>query len=132
MFAWTRHAVASRRPGWGRRPRREAFVAGVEGIERLALLHELLRLEVDYRRQAGEGPSAAEYETRFPKPLTAVRGLLPAAKPPADTVGGHPAPGRLPITGDEGPAPAATGADGLAGMLRNVRQISARKPVPQT
>src|SRR5215813_4675068 len=51
----------------GRRPALEDFVATPQGEERLALLRELLRLEVYYRRQAGKGPSAADYETRFPE-----------------------------------------------------------------
>src|SRR5262245_58260388 len=50
-----------------RRPSLEDFVAGAEGDEWLALLRELLRLEVYYRRRAGEGPSPADYETRFPQ-----------------------------------------------------------------
>jgi tRNA A-37 threonylcarbamoyl transferase component Bud32 len=50
----------------GRRPRPEDFVAGAEGQERLALLRELVRLDVDYRRRAGEGPCPEEYQRRFP------------------------------------------------------------------
>jgi tetratricopeptide (TPR) repeat protein/tRNA A-37 threonylcarbamoyl transferase component Bud32 len=67
----------------GQRPRLEDFVAGPVRAERLALLRELLRLEVYYRRQAGEGPSAADYETRFPG-ATALLSDLFAAPPDAD------------------------------------------------
>ncbi len=51
----------------GRRPRLEDFLAGSGGDGRLVLLRELLRLEVSYRRQAGEGPTWEEYQTRFPE-----------------------------------------------------------------
>src|SRR5262245_29142190 len=49
----------------GRRPRLEDFVVA-DGEERLALLRELLRLDVDYRCRAGEGPCPEEYQRRFP------------------------------------------------------------------
>ena len=48
------------------RPRPEEFLAGAEGAERLAVSRELLRLDVYYRRRAGEAPSAQDYATRFP------------------------------------------------------------------
>jgi hypothetical protein len=51
----------------GRRPRLEDFIDGAQGSERLTLLRELLRLEVHYRRLAGEGPAAADYQMRFPE-----------------------------------------------------------------
>jgi hypothetical protein len=72
----------------GRRPRLEDFETGPEGDERLALLRELLRLEVHYRRRAGEGPSAADYQTRFPE-ATAVLQEVFASPPGPD---GPPAP----------------------------------------
>jgi hypothetical protein len=72
----------------GRRPRLEDFVAGPEGEERLALLRELLRLEVYYRRRAGEGPSAADYQTRFPEDTAVLQEVF--ASPPGP--GGPPAP----------------------------------------
>src|SRR5215469_4564306 len=67
----------------GRRPYLEDFLAGAGGAERMALLRELLRLELYYRRRAGESPSPEEYETRFPK-ATAV--LQEAFAPAADLV----------------------------------------------
>src|SRR5262245_47010811 len=48
----------------GQRPLPEEFLAGAEGALRLALLRELLGLDVDYRRQAGERPSRQDYATR--------------------------------------------------------------------
>jgi eukaryotic-like serine/threonine-protein kinase len=80
----------------GGRPRLEDFVAGPEGDERLALLHELLRLEVHYGRRAGECPSAAEYQARFPE-ATAVLQEVFAPSPAPDR------PLSLPETEAEGP-----------------------------
>jgi serine/threonine-protein kinase len=60
----------------GQRPRLEDFLAGPPGIEQMALLRELLRLEVHYRRRAREDPSAADYETRFPEASAVLRELF--------------------------------------------------------
>jgi serine/threonine-protein kinase len=50
----------------GQRPRIEDFLpAGPEG-ERAAILRELVPLEAEYRRQAGEEPRPEEYDRRFP------------------------------------------------------------------
>jgi serine/threonine-protein kinase len=80
----------------GRRPRLGDFVAGAEGPLRSALLRELLRLEVHYRRRAGEEPSLADYQQAFPEAAD----LLPdefAAPPPASRKGppARPAPRAL-------------------------------------
>jgi serine/threonine-protein kinase len=50
----------------GRRPRIEDEDAGDDGPEREALLFELLALELELRRDAGERPAACEYRERFP------------------------------------------------------------------
>ena len=50
----------------GQTPRPEDFLAGAEGAERLAVLRELVRLDVFYRRRAGEAPSARDYAPHFP------------------------------------------------------------------
>jgi hypothetical protein len=50
----------------GRRPRVEDHVAAVPESERPALLHELIGLEVDYRRLGGEHLQAEEFLGRFP------------------------------------------------------------------
>ena len=50
----------------GRRPRIEDHLAAVPEAQRPALLRELVLLETDYRRLAGEQPSAEEYLARFP------------------------------------------------------------------
>jgi tRNA A-37 threonylcarbamoyl transferase component Bud32 len=51
----------------GRRPRIENFLNELPPAERLALLHELIPLDIDYRRLAGEDPQPAEYHARFPE-----------------------------------------------------------------
>ena len=64
------------------RPQVEDFLGRVEGTERLARLRELLRLEVHYRRQAGDGASPQEYETRFPDATAVLREVFNAALVP--------------------------------------------------
>jgi eukaryotic-like serine/threonine-protein kinase len=96
----------------GRRPRLEDFVCGPDGDERLALLRELLRLEVYYRRRAGEGPSAADYQTRFPEATAVLQEVFaspagPDRAPPPVPAAGDPertGPELLPPTTDEGHA----------------------------
>ncbi|HKB36325.1 MAG TPA: serine/threonine-protein kinase, partial [Gemmataceae bacterium] len=48
-------------------PRIEDQLGGLSDADRLALLPELVALEVAYRRQRGEQPSAKEYRARFPE-----------------------------------------------------------------
>jgi hypothetical protein len=86
----------------GQRPSLEDFVAGSEEMERLALLRELLRLEVYYRRRAGEGPSAADYQTRFPEATAVLQEVFAAPTDPDGT----PAPPR-----PEADDPERTGPD---------------------
>jgi serine/threonine-protein kinase len=50
----------------GQRPRIEDYFAEVAESERSELLPELLALDLEYRRKAGEGPALAEYLGRFP------------------------------------------------------------------
>jgi WD40 repeat protein len=50
----------------GRRPRIEDYLGDVAAPERAALLSELVALDIYYRRQAGEAPTADDYRTRFP------------------------------------------------------------------
>jgi eukaryotic-like serine/threonine-protein kinase len=50
----------------GRRPDPAAFAEG-NGPERVALLRELIRLDVEYRRRAGETPTPRDYADRFPE-----------------------------------------------------------------
>src|SRR5262249_37213623 len=50
----------------GRRPRVEDCLGEAPEPERSALLRELVLLDVEYRRQQGEAPSADDYEPLFP------------------------------------------------------------------
>jgi serine/threonine protein kinase/WD40 repeat protein len=59
------------------RPRLEEFVEDLPPDQRQALLTELLHLDIDYRRRAGEQPRAEDYLARFPKEESVVRLLLP-------------------------------------------------------
>ncbi|HVS37957.1 MAG TPA: serine/threonine-protein kinase, partial [Gemmataceae bacterium] len=51
----------------GKPPDIDAFLAETTGAERMALLKELIRLDVFYRRQCGDAVGSAEYQTRFPE-----------------------------------------------------------------
>jgi hypothetical protein len=48
------------------RPRIESFLGAVAETARPALANELVALEIDLRRQAGEHPQPDEYQARFP------------------------------------------------------------------
>jgi hypothetical protein len=50
----------------GQRPSIETFLTEAPEPERSVLLHELLVLELGYRRRSGEKPTPAEYLRRFP------------------------------------------------------------------
>jgi WD40 repeat protein len=50
----------------GQRPRVEDYLGDTPEPERSALLVELVALEIDCRRQAGEAPQLDEYRARFP------------------------------------------------------------------
>jgi WD40 repeat protein len=57
----------------GSRPRVEDALADSTEPERSALLRELLLVEVHYRCNRGEQPTAAEYEDRFPADTSLIR-----------------------------------------------------------
>jgi hypothetical protein len=50
----------------GQRPRIEDYLGDAAPSDQSDLLRELVALEIDYRRQAGEDPSEGEYRARFP------------------------------------------------------------------
>ncbi len=52
--------------GDGQRPIIEDLLSASQGVERSALLCELLAVELEYRQLAGERPLSAEYVHRFP------------------------------------------------------------------
>ena len=60
----------------GRRPQLEEFLVTVSGAERIALLRELLLLELGYRRRVGENPREEEYLERFPEATAALMTAL--------------------------------------------------------
>src|SRR5262249_36623867 len=63
----TQFEVAWKKAGTsGQPPRVEDYVRSFPEHERSTLLHELILLEIDYRRLAGENPQAEEYFRRFP------------------------------------------------------------------
>ncbi len=67
----------------GNSPRPEDYLDGAEGVERLAVLRELLRLDLCYRRRAGEGPSAQDYARRFPEAAALLTELFSAGTEPS-------------------------------------------------
>ena len=50
----------------GGRPRIEDYLRGASETERLVLLHELILLDVEYRRRQAEAVQPEEYLGRFP------------------------------------------------------------------
>ena len=83
-------------------PRLEDFLGGAEGAERLAVLRELLRLDVHYRRQAGEAPAAQDYAAAFPNAADLLNEMFPGAS----EGGGAPPP---PCANDTGADAGGTG-----------------------
>ena len=65
--------------GAGRRPRIEDYLTEVEGPRRPLVLEELLRTELEYRRKAGERPTAVEYRLRFPEDAEVIDLVFPVA-----------------------------------------------------
>ena len=64
---------------WKGRPRIEDYLEGWPEPARSALLRELLRLEVQFRRRRGENCKVAEYQQRFPALDAAWLGYIIAA-----------------------------------------------------
>src|SRR5262249_39667886 len=62
------------------------YLGDVPATAQAVLLRELLGLEIDYRRRAGETPQAAEYQARFPDMTSLVYRVF------HDPVREHPAP----------------------------------------
>jgi len=90
----TSHSVANVRDDFeaewvaGGHPLIEEFLGHTEETERSALLCELLKLEIDYRRRANQRPTAPEYQRRFPEFESVVSDLFEriAAEAGADSV----------------------------------------------
>ncbi len=54
----------------GRSPEIDAFLNDADESARALLLPQLVAIEIDYRRRAGDEPTPDEYESRFPELLT--------------------------------------------------------------
>src|SRR5262249_1774904 len=63
----------------GEVPRPEDFLDDADGALRLAVVRELVRLDVYYRRLAGDDPSAQDYLDRFPDAAAVLSELFPAS-----------------------------------------------------
>ncbi len=97
-WTWINAAAERFEQGWkqGRRPRIEDFLAGVAAEQRAALLDELLRVELELRRRAGEPPTAQEYHVRFPDLAAVVDAVFGAGSPErGDLAGSNGSPGAL-------------------------------------
>jgi serine/threonine-protein kinase len=64
------------------RPHLEEFMGEASSAERAALLGELLKLELEYRRRRGEHPNAQDYALRFPDQAQVVGVVFAANAPP--------------------------------------------------
>jgi serine/threonine-protein kinase len=53
--------------GNGQQPQIEDYLADTDASNRSPIFHELLLVELEYRRKLGETPESSEYATRFPK-----------------------------------------------------------------
>ena len=62
----------------GRRPRIEAYLADTPEPDRSVLLRELLLLELEFRRNDDEPPTAGEYQARFPRDEQLIRSAFEA------------------------------------------------------
>jgi hypothetical protein len=60
----------------GHKPAIEDYLSGAAEPERSALLHELLLLEIGYRRRSGETPVSADYLGRFADHTAVVRNVF--------------------------------------------------------
>ncbi|HZW30137.1 MAG TPA: serine/threonine-protein kinase, partial [Isosphaeraceae bacterium] len=78
----------------GLRPRIEEFLDSAPAALRAELLHDLLSIELDLRRQGGESPRSEEYRERFPVDRGVVDAVFAtgseSARPPAAGSGREP------------------------------------------
>jgi serine/threonine-protein kinase len=67
---------------WKARPSIERFLSEAPQPDRTALLRELLRLDLEYRRGRGESPSREEYAQRFPENVELINEVFTRVGPP--------------------------------------------------
>ena len=86
-WTWINAAADRFERAWdqGTRPRNEDYLAEVEESQRPALLEELLRVELELRRRAGDEPVPEDYTPRFPEHAKRIEVIL------------SPGPGRLAV-----------------------------------
>jgi serine/threonine-protein kinase len=87
------HACDRFEADWKRRPCIEDYLRDVAEPERSVLLHDLILLDMEYRRRRGECPTAEEYQERF--------GVL-VREPPSVEAGPPPRPPRHELLGEIG------------------------------
>jgi serine/threonine-protein kinase len=72
----------------GREPHIEEYLAGAPEADRVALLRELLALEIDLRGEAGDRPTPEQYKQRFPDAGDLIEAVFAeAANQPGDSEG---------------------------------------------
>ena len=128
--------------GWkgDKRPSLESCLDSVSDADRSRLLHELLALELELRRKAGEQPEPAEYFARFPHDIPVIQSafacrsrgvdtnLLNLSTPPLAGPICTPVAGKLPIDESIGGYKilAKIGSGGM-GVVYRAEQTSAGK-----
>jgi hypothetical protein len=86
----------------GGRPRIEDYLGPAPEPERVKLLEELLKVELEYRARAGECPAAEEYRLRLPADADVIDGVFatvppaPGADGPGGAAPGCPSPSSRP------------------------------------
>jgi formylglycine-generating enzyme required for sulfatase activity/tRNA A-37 threonylcarbamoyl transferase component Bud32 len=97
----------------GAKPRIETYLGETPEPGRSVLLHELLALELEYRRRSGDVPAPEEYHARFPEHGGLVRKAFGRARREDPQATGAEAAACPPCpTGPYGPADTGTGPSG--------------------
>jgi tetratricopeptide (TPR) repeat protein/tRNA A-37 threonylcarbamoyl transferase component Bud32 len=106
----------------GPRPRPEAYLGAAGEPVRSALLRQLLLLDWDYRRRAGDNPCAGDYHARFPDDTALIEGVCREMTEAADSTcvdPDGPRAAHTPWAGDPRSAlPGEAAAEAEAGLAR--------------